>query len=164
MTDRAKYWGQMVGAWESSGLTQAEFCRRRGLKAVTFAWWKCRLVGVTGRGGRGRGRSRGARRPASLDPPVWVKVPPYAGQSKPSFVEVAFPGIGARSASKTSAPGAEGIGGHRSGCAGHPCVAGYEVALPCGTSIRLPADFDVDRASRLILALVTDDQAGSRSC
>ncbi len=44
MTDRAKYWARMVTAWEASGLTQAEFCRRRGLKAVTFAWWKRQLL------------------------------------------------------------------------------------------------------------------------
>jgi len=45
MTDRAKYWQRMLRAWEGSGLTQAEFCRRRGLKAVTFAWWKRQLWG-----------------------------------------------------------------------------------------------------------------------
>ena len=45
MTDRAKYWQRMLTTWEASGLTQAEFCRRRGLKAVTFAWWKRQLVG-----------------------------------------------------------------------------------------------------------------------
>ena len=135
MTDRAKYWRRMVAAWESSGLTQAEFCRRRGLKAVTFAWWKRQLGGSTGGGSRGRG----ARRPASVV------------QNKPSFVEVALPGTGATGGSRASAPGTA-------------CEAWYQVALPCGTSIRLPADFDVNRASQLILALVTDGQAVARSC
>jgi hypothetical protein len=124
MTDRAKYWRRKLAAWESSGLTQAEFCRRRGLKAVTFAWWKRRLVGTTGRGGRGRG----ARRRAS------------AGRSKPAFVEVALPGADATGGSMASVPGAA-------------MEAGYEVALPCGTSIRLPANFDVHRASQLIHAV-----------
>jgi len=133
MTDRAKYWRRMLTAWEASGLTQAEFCRRRGLKAVTFAWWKRQLGGSTGGGSRGRG----ARRPASVV------------QNKPSFVEVALPGTGATGGSRASAPGTA-------------CEAWYEVALPCGTSIRLPADFDVDRASQLILALVTDGQAVAR--
>lgn len=133
MTDRAKYWRRMLTAWEASGLTQAEFCRRRGLKAVTFAWWKRQLGGSTGGGSRGRG----VRRPAS------------AGQNKPSFVEVTLPGAGATGGSRTSAPGTAR-------------EAGYEVALPCGTSIRLPANFDVDRASQLILALVTDAQAVAR--
>jgi hypothetical protein len=33
----------VLSAWERSGLSQAEFCRRRGVKGVTFAWWKRRL-------------------------------------------------------------------------------------------------------------------------
>lgn len=125
MTDRAKYWRRMLTAWEGSGLTQAEFCRRRGLKAVTFAWWKRQLVGPSDRGGRSRGNQRGQKAGAS--------------SNKPSFVEVAFsesagqPVIAHRTAGKSD--------------------SGYEVALPCGMSIRLPADFDVERTSQLIRAV-----------
>jgi len=129
MTDRAKYWRRMLTAWEASGLTQAEFCRRRGLKAVTFGWWKRQLVGKPGRGGR----SGDACRKSST------------GQKRPAFVEVAMPdGVAAGRSAKVSDLG--------SGQA-----SGYEVALPCGTSIRLPVDFDVDRASQLIHAV-------ARSC
>jgi len=39
-----------------------------------------------------------------------------------------------------------------SNLAGVP-ASGYEVTLPCGTSIRLPVDFEVDRASQLIHAV-----------
>jgi hypothetical protein len=124
MTDRAKYWARMVAAWEASGLTQAEFCRRRGLKAVTFAWWKRQLVGWTRGGGRGR-RNRGGRQVS-------------AGSSNPSFVEVALPDGAGRSVKPAGAAGTREVG--------------YEVAFPCGTSIRLPADFDVDKASQLIQA------------
>ncbi len=134
MANRAKYWQRMMTAWEAGGLSQAEFCRRRGLKAVTFSWWKRQLVGKPRRGGRdGRGvRGGDARRKAST------------GQKGPAFVEVAMPeGVAGRSA-KVS-----GIGSAQE--------SRYEVAFPCGTSIRLPADFDVDRASRLISAV-------SRSC
>ena len=46
MTDRARHWRGLVDAWETSGLSQAEFCRRRGVKAVTFGWWKRRLKGA----------------------------------------------------------------------------------------------------------------------
>jgi len=125
MANRAEYWQRMVTAWEASGLSQAEFCRRRGLKAVTFAWWKRQLVGKPRRGGRGGSARRNAG----------------AGRSKPSFVEVALPdGVAAgRSAKVSDLGGAQALG--------------YEVALPCGTSIRLPADFDVDRASQLISAV-----------
>ena len=52
MTSRAKYWEQLVGAWEASGLSQAEFCRRRGVKEVTFGWWKRKLRPTAKRGGR----------------------------------------------------------------------------------------------------------------
>lgn len=124
MTDRAKYWQRMLRAWEGSGLTQAEFCRRRGLKAVTFAWWKGQLPGPSKRGSRG-GRSRGRGNADS-------------GRSTTSFVEVALPEATSRTARRVEAAGSAG--------------AGYEVAFPCGTSIRLPADFDVERASILIQA------------
>lgn len=43
MSDRAKYWAGLVAEWERSGQSQVEFCNRRGLKVVTFAWWKRRL-------------------------------------------------------------------------------------------------------------------------
>ena len=137
MTNRAKYWPRMVTAWEAGGLSQAEFCRRRGLKAVTFAWWKRQLVGTPGRGGRdgGGGGDGDARRKAST------------GRKTPAFVEVAMPNgpTAGRSANvsdlgKVSEPGIAQ-------------ASGYEVALPCGTSIRLPADFDVDRAWQLISAV-----------
>ncbi len=49
MSDRAKYWQGLIAAWERSGLTQAEFCRRRGVKPVSFAWWKRKLGGTKGR-------------------------------------------------------------------------------------------------------------------
>ncbi len=58
MSERAVYWQQVVADWERSGLSQAEFCRRRGLAAVTFAWWKCRLRQLDGAGGAPR-RSAG---------------------------------------------------------------------------------------------------------
>lgn len=124
MTDRAKHWQRMLTAWEGSGLTQAEFCRRRGLKAVTFAWWKRHLRGPGDRGARCNRRGRKAG-PAS--------------SSKPPFVEVAFP---EGAVLPVRAEGAVG-----------KSEAAYVVALPCGTSIQLPTDFDVERASQLIRAV-----------
>jgi hypothetical protein len=56
MLDRAAYWRRLLGAWEQSGLSQAEFCRRRGIKAVTLAWWKRRLRGADDASGGRRGR------------------------------------------------------------------------------------------------------------
>ncbi|MHC4065549.1 MAG: IS66 family insertion sequence element accessory protein TnpA [Planctomycetota bacterium] len=38
MSYRAKYWRRFVAARRESGLSQAEFCRRRKVKAVNFGW------------------------------------------------------------------------------------------------------------------------------
>ena len=53
MTERARYWAAQLAAWERSGLNQAEFCRRRRIKAGSFGWWKRKLQG-TGKNGRHR--------------------------------------------------------------------------------------------------------------
>lgn len=68
MSERAAYWRRLLGAWERSGLSQAEFCRRRGIKAVNLAWWKRRLRGSPGmpRAGR-RGGMRSAQRAAFVE-------------------------------------------------------------------------------------------------
>ena len=44
MTERARYWRRQLDRWERSGLSQAAYCRRHGLKAVTFSWWKRKLA------------------------------------------------------------------------------------------------------------------------
>jgi len=41
--ERRDYWQRLLRRWARSGLSQAEFCRRHRLKAVTFAWWKRQL-------------------------------------------------------------------------------------------------------------------------
>jgi hypothetical protein len=35
----AAYWTRLIAEWRSSGLTQAEFCRNRGLALYTFRDW-----------------------------------------------------------------------------------------------------------------------------
>jgi hypothetical protein len=72
MSDRAAYWRRLLTEWAGSGLSQAEFCRRRGIKAVTLAWWKRRLRGTDDAGGGRRGR--------------WTRRAERSG-----FVEVALP-------------------------------------------------------------------------
>ena len=61
MTNRAKYWARLVESWQKSGLTQAEFCRRRGVNAVTFAWWKGKFRGTGGGAHHRRGRPTATR-------------------------------------------------------------------------------------------------------
>lgn len=131
-TDRAKSWGRLVVAWEKSGLTQAEFCRRRGVKAVTFSWWKGKLNATTNPGRRRRGRrSEGYQAGDHVA---------RGQQGYASFVEVALPGV--VSALPSTTPVAAS-------------TAGYEVVLPGGFLIRLPGDFDPDKASRLLRAVAS---------
>lgn len=59
MSERAAYWQRLLTEWERSGLSQAEFCRRRGLKAVNLAWWKRRLRAADGAAGGRRERRAG---------------------------------------------------------------------------------------------------------
>ena len=42
-TSRAAYWRKHISKWSKSGLTQAEYCRRNGLSAAAFHWWKGEL-------------------------------------------------------------------------------------------------------------------------
>ena len=111
MSDRARYWQRLLGAWEKSGLSQAEFYRRREVSAGSFAWWKRRLNETTKPTGRRVGRTAG--RPGR--------------RRHASFVEVALPRspfvVG--SAKSTVTPALDmGPGG-------------YEIALNSGRGIRL---------------------------
>ena len=56
MTERARYWSDLVAAWSRSGLSQAEFCRRRGVKVASLAWWKRQLHKPDGDLPKRRGR------------------------------------------------------------------------------------------------------------
>ena len=126
MSERARYWGRWVEAWEKSGLSQAEFCRRRGIAAVNFGWWKRKLSGA-----RDQGRRRRRRRSAA------------GGQREhAAFVEVALP-------SRVLAAGPT------SSISAAASAAGYEIALPGGALIRLPGDFDPEKVSQLIRAVAS---------
>lgn len=63
MTERASYWSSLVKAWGESGLSQAAFCRERGVQVGTFAWWKRQLRRAQGDGAKPRKQSaRSAKR------------------------------------------------------------------------------------------------------
>jgi hypothetical protein len=127
MSDRARYWQRLLAAWEKSGLSQAEFCRRRKVKAVNFGWWKRRLMGPAKSTGQREGRDR--------DRPNKHK--------RASFVELALP------------PSALAVGSTRSMAA--PAldmgVFGYEIALNSGRVIRLPHRFDPAVVAELVRAV-----------
>jgi hypothetical protein len=70
MSDRARYWQRLVTAWEKNGLSQAEFCRRRKVKAVNFGWWKRKLESISKShpGASRSGSSRTGLSPRSAKP------------------------------------------------------------------------------------------------
>jgi len=41
--DRRQFWRNHLNSWGSSGLSQAEYCRRNDLKIARFTYWKCKL-------------------------------------------------------------------------------------------------------------------------
>lgn len=43
MTERGKYWRDIITEWSRSGLSQAEYCRRKDIQIGNFRWWKRRL-------------------------------------------------------------------------------------------------------------------------
>jgi len=59
MTERAKDWQRMLKEWKRSGLSQAAFCRGRGIKPVTFYWWKRKLLANGNAVPRSRSRGNG---------------------------------------------------------------------------------------------------------
>jgi hypothetical protein len=127
-TERARYWQRHLDRWEQSGLSQAEFCRRRGLKAVTFSWWKKKLgAGAASNQERG-GKRTSSRRRSSSQTRASSRKRAYSGPggsstSDAKFVEVDVSDLGA---------------------------AAYEVVLSRGVVIRLPSDFDPDKTAQLI--------------
>lgn len=136
--ERARDWQRHLDRWERSGLSQAEFCRRCGLKAVTFSWWKTKLgVGAASNQERG-GKRTSFRRRSSSHTRTSAPKRAYSGSggsstSDAKFVEVEVSNLGMAEAATASAG-----------------IAGYEVVLPRDVVIRLPADFDPDKASQLI--------------
>ena len=49
MTERERHWQGLVDECGLSGLSQVEFCRRRGINNGTFCWWKRELFRRAGR-------------------------------------------------------------------------------------------------------------------
>ena len=118
MTERARYWRRQLDRWERSDLSQVAYCRRGGINAVTFAWWKRKLRAAAGSNQqRGRSVKRAASRKRAHSGPGG------SNTSDAKFVEVDVSNLPA---------------------------AAYEVVLSRDVVIRLPADFDPDKASQLI--------------
>ena len=48
LSERRRFWQRHVQAWRKTSLSQTQYCRRRGLPAAAFSWWKRRLAGSAG--------------------------------------------------------------------------------------------------------------------
>ena len=130
MTERAKYWATQVAAWERSGMTQAEYCRRRRIKAGSFAWWTRQLLGpARGRPTRPADRPKQSakaskQRGGLTKPPERAKRRAQSAKLSAPFVELplvtAFP------------------------------APTYDLVLVGGRTIRIPWQFDPQVLSRLI--------------
>ncbi|MGH7393690.1 MAG: IS66 family insertion sequence element accessory protein TnpA [Candidatus Rokuibacteriota bacterium] len=75
---RRAHWQALIAACRRSGLSQAEFCRRRGLRPGTLAFWKHTLTRAVGAARR--------RRPAA---PAFVPVRVVPPSVPPPIVGVA---------------------------------------------------------------------------
>lgn len=62
--EREAKWRGHLSSWQSSGLSQAEYCRRKNLTPADFSWWKHELARRDGR----------AKPPAPQDSPTFVPV------------------------------------------------------------------------------------------
>ena len=70
-TPREAHWRRICEAWEASGLSQAEFCRRRGHSFTSFHHWRGELPR--------RDRIRRRRKPnAALDAVLHPKHPGFS--------------------------------------------------------------------------------------
>ena len=156
MTERARYWAAQLAAWERSGLTQAEYCRRHGIKAGNFAWWKRRLLGATGE----RNRQRGERARPDAEPPQrhgrpkapWDR-PTRSGQ--PSMSSEWLTGAGAPTMSSERASRRARPAKVAASFVELPVTSAwpapmYEVVLPHRRVIRVPSPFDPQILSLLI--------------
>jgi len=123
MSDRARYWQRLVAAWEKSGLSQAEFCRRRKVKAVNFGWWKRKLELIS-KSHPGTSRSGSNRKG------------PSPKSAKPRFVEF-------RMTDAATAPAYEVVTPVK-GCFSHSLLLGgvmcYDAEAPLTRQLRRPLD------------------------
>ncbi len=132
MSDRARYWQSLLAAWAESGLSQEEFCRRHGVKAVTFGWWRRRLANGTVGQEDARGQPVRRRRRDSAS---------RGAGTHAAFIEVALPVATERTAVTRS-----------TAVVTASCC--YEVVLPQGGVVRVPSDSDPVQVLGLLRAVV----------
>ena len=134
MSKRDDYWRRLIASHEASGLSRAEFCRRRGVNYQTMSAWVRRFKNTDGDTMARRLRETGYGGNA-VTPPEFSNhrvtaqaesnhPKPEAGHARAAFVEVSLP------------------------AATEP--KSYDVVLGNHRLIRLGADFDDNVLARLI--------------
>ena len=87
LSERGRHWQRFVAGWRRSGLTQTEFCRRHGVKHVTFCWWKRQLTERESRVTSARTWVSATRRADDPVPPIFapvrIRADEPAGRDKP---------------------------------------------------------------------------------
>jgi len=58
------FWRRACRQWEQSGLSQDQFCRRRGISTWSLRWWRCEL----------KRRNAQARKDERKAPPLFLPV------------------------------------------------------------------------------------------
>ena len=98
-----EHWKRLVSEWQSSGLSQAEFCRQRAIRLTTFNFWKLRVlkqapgpVAIAGPAARAyRSRREAPMRRSSLPCPpcktiaLWLKAHLALSRCRPNRWKVA---------------------------------------------------------------------------
>lgn len=132
MSKHRAYWGRQVVALDSSGLSRAEFCRRRGLNYQTMSGWVKRLAEEAD-GCVGHGRSQAYE--CDEDGEAATNGEVLTDGHAMSFVELPIP---AREAAGYETPSYEVV-------LDRPASRSYR-----RRSIRFGVDFDADVLTRLI--------------
>jgi len=140
-TARSRYWRRMMAGWERSDLTQAEFCRRKGLSRAAFAWWRHRFKTA-----RVEEENRGRMLPRSDERNGRRKKEKESESATPLFIPVEVksgivrvrPGV----VGDASGEGSERMSGDR-----------IEVILASGHRLRVPDGFHSETLVRLVEVL-----------
>ena len=70
VSKRGEYWLGHLRQWEQAGITQADYCRRHGLSAAAFRWWRRKFL----RKGRLAARAGDATNHRRTNRPGFVEV------------------------------------------------------------------------------------------
>jgi hypothetical protein len=91
--DRARFWRGVIGRWQRSGLSQAEYCRKTSLSPGSFRWWKYRIT-IRDERRRAPVPRRIPERQGSSEPPLFlpVRVIGSPASSTPAPMEIALKG------------------------------------------------------------------------